>query len=240
MSPVVLGAAAAAVVLALTGRPAPPRRVVDLARAAPATDPVRPPRAPGAVTPVRRLGGAPSRASQVTVTSSLDLAGAVDLLAVAVSAGLSPLEAVHAVGTTGRGRAAGAFAEVARRTDRGRSLGDALPALVEQLGPAAAPLAATLTAAVGAGTPLGPVLARLADAERDRARRAAATAARRLPVVLLGPLVGLVLPAFVVLTLVPVGIATFHRAALVPAGAAPSLSPSEPQAPSAAVVVPRS
>ena len=209
-----LGLVAAWSVHMLLRRPVPPRRVVALAaRRRDRPSPAHPARA---WRPPSRRAPAQRRVPRPSVASALDLAAVVDLLAVGVSAGLSPVEAVRAVGRHGTGASAAAFAEVVRRIDRGRSLVDALAALEEVLGPSAASLSAALSAAVGAGTPLGPVLARLADGERDRARRAGAAAARRLPVVLLGPLVGLVLPAFVVLTLVPVGVATFHRATAAP------------------------
>jgi tight adherence protein C len=53
------------------------------------------------------------------------------------------------------------------------------------------------------GAPVGPVLARLAAEERTALRRQAEAHARRVPVRLLFPLVFLILPAFVLLTVVP-------------------------------------
>jgi hypothetical protein len=52
-------------------------------------------------------------------------------------------------------------------------------------------------------------------------RRRTEERVRRLPVLLLGPLIGLILPAFVLLTIVPVGITT-ARIGLEPV---PSLPP---------------
>ncbi len=137
-----------------------------------------------------------------------DLAAAVDLLAVAVTAGYSLHGAVRVAGAEGSGPTARALADVAGAFDRGVPLADGLARLPAALGPAAGPLSTTLSVAASSGTPLGPALARLADAERRRTRRAAEARARRLPVLLLGPLVGLVLPAFVVLTLVPAALAS--------------------------------
>lgn len=137
-----------------------------------------------------------------------DLAASVDLLAVAVSAGYSLHGAVRVAGTEGQGPVAAALSRVAVDFDRGVPLADGLAALPLHLGPGAAPLATTLSVAAVSGTPLGPALQRLADAERRRARRAAEARARRLPVLLLGPLVGLVLPAFVVLTIVPAALSS--------------------------------
>jgi len=53
------------------------------------------------------------------------------------------------------------------------------------------------------GAPVAPALARLASEERTALRRRAEMHARRVPVRLLFPLVFLVLPAFVLLTVVP-------------------------------------
>ena len=65
------------------------------------------------------------------------------------------------------------------------------------------PLARALATAVEEGVPLEPALRRVAAEARDRRRRAAEEAARRVPVRLLFPLVACTLPAFVVLTVVP-------------------------------------
>ena len=85
----------------------------------------------------------------------------------------------------------------------------------DDLGPAVRPLVTALVSTTRAGAPLAPALQRLADTERRRQRREAETRVRRLPVLLLAPLVGLVLPAFVVLTIVPVATTT-ARTGLVP------------------------
>ncbi len=65
------------------------------------------------------------------------------------------------------------------------------------------PLCDALLASDRLGAPVGPVLARLAAEERTALRRRAEAHARRVPVRLLFPLVFLVLPAFVLLTVVP-------------------------------------
>lgn len=246
MTAVVLGAMAAWSAWLLAGRPSPPVRMLLLgpppAAEAPAAGP--PPRRswwPSPPGPQTRPGRAvPTRRPSDEVAVALALAGTADLMTVAVSAGLTAHEAVTVVARQGSGPVAAAFAEVVRQVGLGRSLIDALAAVPHALGPAAVPLTAALCAAVGAGTPLGPVLAREAAAQRDRARRAAEAAARRLPVLLLGPLVGLVLPAFVVLTLVPVAVATLDRAALVPSGADQLLPPPPLRAGPAPAATPRS
>jgi pilus assembly protein TadC len=90
----------------------------------------------------------------------------------------------------------------------GAPLGEALESIPSTLGRSTEPLVATLGPALRAGTPAGPALQRLADAERARRRRRAEARVRRLPVLLLVPLVTTVLPSFVLLTIVPVGLTT--------------------------------
>jgi len=136
------------------------------------------------------------------------LAATADLLGVAVSAGYTLHGAVRAVAGHTNGSLAGALQTVADDFDRGVPLAEGLAGLPSRLGSAASPLSTTLSVAAAAGTPLGPALRRLADSERRRGRLLVEARARRLPVLLLGPLIGLVLPAFVVLTLVPVALAT--------------------------------
>lgn len=173
---------------------------------------------PARVLPLRRGTRRPDPLS--------DLAVSVDLLAVAVSAGYSLHGAVRVAGTEGHGPVARALAGVAADFDRGVALADGLAALPRQLGSGASALATTLSVAAVSGTPLGPALQRLADAERRRSRRAAEARARRLPVLLLGPLVGLVLPAFVVLTIVPAALSSVAGRPVPVAPLPPSAEPA--------------
>jgi pilus assembly protein TadC len=145
-----------------------------------------------------------------------DLVEVVDRLQVAVGAGHSLHTAIVAVAGIGSGPTALALAQVADQVSRGRRLGEALGHLVDELGPAATPLVAVLSTSLQSGSAPGPALQRLADSERRRRRRRAEARVRRLPVLLLAPLVGLVLPSFVVVTIVPVAAAT-ASAGLVPA-----------------------
>ena len=71
-------------------------------------------------------------------------------------------------------------------------------------GDLARPLVAGVRAALDDGDSFGPTLARLAVDARDLRRRRAEESARRLPVRLLLPLVTCSLPAFAVLTVVPI------------------------------------
>jgi tight adherence protein C len=127
----------------------------------------------------------------------------VDLLVVAIAAGLTPALAIEHLALLAPEPFSTAFAEIERRMRRGQRLADALDALPEQLGEPLRPLAHTLASTERYGTPVGPALELLAhDARRDR-RRLAEEAARTVPVKLCFPLVGCTLPAFVLLTIAP-------------------------------------
>ena len=127
----------------------------------------------------------------------------VDLLILTSSAGLGlplahPLVAAHAPAPVGGAlRAADAEAQL------GRPRADALLAALEPLGERAHALGQVLVDHLRYGVPLLPALDRARfELGLDRRRRAE-LAARRVPVQLLGPLVTCVLPAFGLLTVVP-------------------------------------
>lgn len=132
-----------------------------------------------------------------------ELPEVIDLLRLALAGGGSILHIVDLVGRNGSGRIADAFADVAHQVGRGRRLGDALDAMTTRLGDEVRPLARVLAGSDRYGTELAPSLARLAHEARDRRRRTTQTAARRVPVRLLLPLTLCILPAFVLLTVVP-------------------------------------
>lgn len=90
--------------------------------------------------------------------------------------------------------------------------GDAVATTLERLGPDLGDLGPhlcdALVAGLRTGAPLVPTLEQVAAAARDRRRRSAEEQARRLPVTLLFPLVGCVLPAFGLLAVVPLLVAS--------------------------------
>ncbi len=130
-----------------------------------------------------------------------ELPVAVDLLAVAISAGCTPHLAVTLVADWAPRATSTWLAAVRRRCALGTgfsaALSDELPS------PQLRPLVDALLATDRYGAPVGAALSRVAVEARAAVRRQAETQARTVPVRLLFPLVFLVLPAFVLLTVAP-------------------------------------
>ncbi len=126
----------------------------------------------------------------------------LDLLGVAVGAGCTPYLAVELAVRWSPARIAASLGGVLRACALGVGFDTALDDAARAT-PLLRPLADALLASDRLGAPVGPVLARLAEEERTALRRRAEAIARRIPVRLLFPLVFLVLPAFVLLTVVP-------------------------------------
>ncbi len=140
------------------------------------------------------------RVAQAVVVGLADVA---DLFVTCVTGGLTVGLAVDAVARRAPAPYADALAAVTRRTEQGVRLADSLEQLPDALGDPVRPLVRCLVGSERYGTPVGESLSDVAsDARRDR-RRQAEVAARRLPVLLLFPLVLCILPAFAVLTLAP-------------------------------------
>jgi tight adherence protein C len=127
----------------------------------------------------------------------------VDLLTLAVGAGLTVPLAVAAVAGRHDGPVGSELRRVAEEVARGRRCADALDDAGARLGPDARPVLAALVASERYGAPLADALARLSSDVRADRRRRAEEAARRVPVKLLFPLVLCVLPAFALLTMAP-------------------------------------
>lgn len=153
----------------------------------------RPP--PRAAPPRRRRSG-PHPAST--------LPEVVDLLAVAASAGLPVSAAVAAVTPWAPEPWRAGLTAAMEAGAAGWLLHDALGHLDAVGAGTAAPLVAVLRAGLADGDGVVDGLARLATDARDLRRRRAEEQARAMPVRLLLPLVGCSLPAFVVLTIVPI------------------------------------
>ena len=197
-----------AAVLRLLRRPPDPgiaRRLGRSLLAGAAAVPVLPPAAPALALVVWAAPGmkAKRRERRRVAALAADLPDVVDLLVLAVGAGLTVNLAVSSVAR----RAPGPLgAELARACDEvalGRRLGDALDDVPARAGEATRPLVAALVASERYGAPLGPGLERLAHEVRADRRRRAEEAARKIPVKLLFPLVSCTLPAFGLLTVAP-------------------------------------
>jgi tight adherence protein C len=132
----------------------------------------------------------------------------VDLLRLTTLAGLPVSAAFRALGNLPGGPGGVALAEAARLLSRGAATSQALDRLAERCGPPAHGLVEALVDHDRYGTPLAPALDRVGIEARLRRRRQAEEQARRLPVTLLFPLVLTTLPACVLLTVIPLLVAS--------------------------------
>jgi pilus assembly protein TadC len=137
----------------------------------------------------------------------------VDDLVVAIglglAAGLHIRQAVQVVAECASadsddGEAACSLRSSLARLDRPESLAEVLHAWSRSIGGAADEVVAVIVESERRGTPLAVALRRLGDDRRRARHLEALEAARRAPVAMLLPLVACVLPAFVLLTVVPV------------------------------------
>jgi tight adherence protein C len=132
-----------------------------------------------------------------------ELPEVVDLLVLAVDAGLTVPLALDAVARRSDSELGREIGRVLAAVALGRRLADALDDLPARASEAVRPLVAALTASERYGAPLSVGLGRLAGEVRLDRRRRAEEAARRVPVKLLFPLVTCTLPAFALLTVAP-------------------------------------
>lgn len=149
--------------------------------------------------PVRRAST--NRASADAVAT---LPEVIDLLMVACVAGLPAGPAVAAVAPRAPEPWRSSMLAALDAAAEGQLLVDALGPMSAVLGEAARPLVAVLRSALDDGDQLLEGLRRIAIDSRDLRRRRAEEQARRIPVRLLLPLVACSLPAFAVLTIVPI------------------------------------
>jgi tight adherence protein C len=128
---------------------------------------------------------------------------AVDLLSLAVGAGLTVPLAVAHVARRLDGLVGVELRRASDEVERGQRCSDALQRAASRLDPAVGPLVDALVASDRYGAPLADALARLSGELRADRRRWAEARARRVPVQLLFPLVVCILPAFALLTVAP-------------------------------------
>jgi tight adherence protein C len=143
-----------------------------------------------------------------------ELPDVVDVINLAISAGCSLRLALDAVVAHGRrGVVVDELGAVCHRLDSGASLPDALVHLAT-LGDVFRPVLDAMLRSSRVGAPLGGSLARIATDLRRARRRRAEELARRVPIKLLFPLVFCTLPAFGLLTVVPLLVSALRTLSL--------------------------
>jgi Flp pilus assembly protein TadB len=169
----------------------------------------------GLIVLVRRARSARA-ARRAAVARAARLPDAIDLLVVAGSAGLTARHGLRLVAQRGPPVLRPAFVDVIARVDAGAPLGEALPRLVDSVGEQARSMVRAILTAERDGVPIRSLLGHLADEARRQRRHELEAAVRRLPVRLTFPLACCSLPAFVVLTVVPLAAAGLQRLGPVP------------------------
>jgi tight adherence protein C len=145
------------------------------------------------------------------VEADAEIPQLLDLLAAASSAGLSGQLALRRAREVVSGPLAEELGVVVRAVDLGGRWRDELRKLAERLDLRdLRRTVAAMTRAETLGSSLADALTELADQVRAARRAAMGERARRAPVKMLFPLVFMVLPAFLLLTVVPVLIATLR------------------------------
>lgn len=153
-------------------------------------------------------------ARRTTRAADREIPVVLDLLAVATSAGLPPQLAFRRAVEGAEGPLADALREVVDATDLGGRWRDELKAAGDRLElPDLRRLIGALARTEAVGSSLSEEISRLAADIREVRRTAAAQRARTAPVKMLFPLVFLVLPAFLLLTVVPVLLTTVRSIA---------------------------
>ncbi len=133
----------------------------------------------------------------------------LDVVAASCSAGLSGQLAFRRAVSATEGPLSEELEDVFRSVELGARWRDEFPAAADRLGLAdLGRAAAAVTRAESLGTSLSETLVQLSDDVRAARRAAATERARKAPVKMLFPLVLLILPAFLLLTVVPVLVTT--------------------------------
>lgn len=144
-----------------------------------------------------------SRRRQRALKVDRHLPEVIDLLGLVVGAGRPTVSALADISPRVAEPFRSELSAVVRRTAAGESFVDSVRRLRDNLGPSVSSVVHAVTAAEIDGAPLRPALQRAADEAHRRRRVRAQEAARRVPVLMLFPLVFCVLPAFCLLTVVP-------------------------------------
>ena len=144
-----------------------------------------------------------SRRRQRALRIDRHLPEVIDLLGLVVGTGRPTVSALSDISPRVAEPFRSELSAVVRRTAAGEPFVDSVRRLRDSLGPGVSSVVHAVTAAEIDGAPLRPALQRAADEAHRRRRVRAQEAARRVPVLMLFPLVFCVLPAFCLLTVVP-------------------------------------
>ncbi len=139
------------------------------------------------------------------------LPDAIDVVAAALRAGFSPIEALQVTATHVDPRLRPAFEESARELHDGGRFTDALRTLERRIGPPVRPVVDALDAGHRLGVPLDAVVDRLSRDARLARQRLLDRSARELTIELSLPLVVCILPSFLVLVIVPTLVGTLSQ-----------------------------
>jgi len=151
-----------------------------------------------------------------TLRIERNLPEVIDLLGLVVGAGRPTVSALADISPRVAEPFRSELAGVAKRAAAGEPFVESVRRLRENLGPSVSSVVYAITAAEVDGVPLQPALERAADEAHRRRRVRAEEAARRVPVLMLFPLVFCILPAFCLLTVVPLLVGTVADLRLAP------------------------
>lgn len=127
----------------------------------------------------------------------------VDLFVVASAAGHTAHGCIHAVSPRAPEVVQPVMVRASRRLHGGDPVSEVLAEASAELGPLGGPLTGALASGAATGAPMAGSLSQVAEAAREVRRSRAEEQARRLPVTQLFPLVLCILPAFLLLAVVP-------------------------------------
>ena len=130
----------------------------------------------------------------------------VDMIRLCVASGCTPYGAIVVLGSLPLRTddvLAPLINEAARELERGAVVAEVLDWFQAEVGEAARPLCSALRSSAELGTPIAETLDLLAREARRTRKAQADVAAKRLPVLLLFPLITCILPAFALLAIVP-------------------------------------
>lgn len=133
-----------------------------------------------------------------------ELASVVDLYSASLRSGHNVLHASRHVTEWSDGPIAHSICDALKRADSGTSFSEALAISASDTAPTTNELFGALLSHLRYGTPILGDLERLSAHARDIRRKNAEARARKLPIVLLFPLVVCVLPAYLLVTVAPV------------------------------------